>query len=384
MFTLGGLIASLSCGIVARRYCIGRKGCIQAAAALCVHGGLLLAASSTAPMLGFARLLQGFAAGISVVQVPLFLKELSPPDSGGALGVLNQIAVVLGIFAAQATGALCASGAWRRVPMASAVVGMLQLVTSYVAVESPGWLIAEGVALSDAKEQAAAIQHRLWGGAVYATLEPIDEARDEDVEPRSSLTDAAFIRGMRVVLVTQLAQQFSGVNAIMYYSTGILAALVPGMADTIGLLITIVNAVMTLPPIWLTPEHRVGRKHLLLFSAAGMSFFSFLLAYSLYNAHKVMGGVAILMVIASFSLGLGPIPWLILPELIPPQTASLGASIGLGVNWLANIVVAAGFQPLRSALNTYDHATGAAVFLLFGSINAASALGIMRMYRYAG
>jgi hypothetical protein len=46
-------------------------------------------------------------------------------------------------------------------------------------------------------------------------------------------------------------QQFSGVNAVMFYSTPVLRPLLPGSAGLIGIGITLVNAIMTLPAIFL-------------------------------------------------------------------------------------------------------------------------------------
>ena len=68
--------------------------------------------------------------------------------------------------------------------------------------------------------------------------------------------------------------------------------------------------------------------------------------------------------------------------MLPPESASLGASIGLGINWVANIAVAAGFQPLRRFLGAWDHNTGGLVFAVFAVANAAFALALARVYQY--
>ncbi len=46
-------------------------------------------------------------------------------------------------------------------------------------------------------------------------------------------------------------QQLSGVNAVIFYSTPILKSLLPASAGLIGIGITAVNAIMTLPAIFL-------------------------------------------------------------------------------------------------------------------------------------
>jgi hypothetical protein len=48
-----------------------------------------------------------------------------------------------------------------------------------------------------------------------------------------------------------ILQQLSGINAVMFYSTPILKPLLPGSAGLVGIGITLVNAIMTLPAIFL-------------------------------------------------------------------------------------------------------------------------------------
>ena len=79
-------------------------------------------------------------------------------------------------------------------------------------------------------------------------------------------------------------------------------------------------------------------------------------------------------------MGLGPVPFVMLPEVLPPSHVSLGSSIGLGLNWLTNIVVALSFQPLRRLLGAWDGQTGSLVFVVLGVLNLTFASLIRRMY----
>ena len=390
MFTVGGALASLGCGSAARYAHLGRKASLQASTAFSFLGSALLGSGTSLTLLSTGRFLQGIGAGIGVVQVPLYLQEIAPPSLAGEIGILNQVAVVTGIFAAQAFGTLAAAhpASWRSVPQISAVIALGQLVIGALwACESPGWLEGEGAHVTTAAHapSPADLRARLWGREAYETLPVTTEPAGDPTPPAHGWrTDPDFRRGMWIVALTQMAQQFSGVNAILYYSTGILSQLMPSLARIVGLLITVVNGVMTFPPIVLISEKRVGRKALLVGSAAGMGFFCLLLAYSLWNAYALGSAIAILCVIACFSMGLGPVPFVILPEVIPAAYVSLGSSFGLGVNWASNIVVAASFPPLRKALGALDGHTGGLVFLLFGVANLVFAACIARDYRYEG
>ena len=384
-FTIGGTLSSLACGSVARYMHAGRRACLQASATCVLAGGILLCVSTSFAMLSLARLLQGIGAGIGVVQVPLYLQEISPPALSGEVGILNQVAVVCGIFVAQATGTLVvsANAPTYYVPQVSAVLAACQLLIGALwACESPGWLEGEGAYLAaSAPLSPETIRKRLWGAATYEVLPtPPDETAQRTAPDWRR--DPQLRRGLWLVGLTQAAQQLSGVNAILYYSTGILSSLMPTLASQIGLLITVVNGALTFPPIFLISEERVGRKALLVGSASGMGLCCFVLAYSLTYGYAALSAIAILCVIACFSMGLGPVPFVILPEVIPAQYGSLGSSFGLSVNWISNIIVAAGFPPLRTALGAWDRGTGGLVFVVFGAANLVAAALIQRDYVY--
>jgi len=385
MFTIGGTISSLACAPIARYTRAGRKTSLLFAATLALGGGSLLSMSSSMSMMSLARFIQGLCAGIAIVQTPLYLKELAPASMVGSIGTLNQLAVVTGIFVAQLVGTWVVTWrhAWQRVPQVSACVAGIQLLVGYMwAEESPGWLESDGVALGVGSADAAESVRTRLGCSSYSTLHAQDTGDTpilgSDAQTRTQ--SRSFTDGMKIVALTQAAQQLSGVNAIMYYSTGIMSKVLPNVAAFVGLLITLVNAVMTLPPLWLIDEARFGRRKLLLLSATGMGVSCFVLALGLVSSYAMLSSLAILLVIAFFSVGLGPVPFVILPEVLPPSHVSIGSSLGLGINWITNICTALAFQPLRRMLGSWDGQTGGLVFVLFGGVNLGFASLIQRMY----
>ncbi|WFD20448.1 hypothetical protein MCAP1_002692 [Malassezia caprae] len=375
IYTCGGGLASMIMIPLPMYVHVGRRTCLNAATTLALLGSLLLACSTRLPLVLCARLLQGLGAGVAVVQVPLYLQELAPPSIAGTIGICNQLATVAGILVAQAVGTWAVLGhhAWQRVPQVSAVVAALQLAfgLSY-AVESPGWLDAHSAVPGVPARAAEAVRARL--GLDYGAL-PQHTSRDNQRASSLSLE-----QGLRTVALTQAAQQLSGVNAIMYYSTGILSALLPSMAPFVGLVITMINAAMTLPPLWLVDDPRFGRKRLLLLSATGMGVFSLVLAYALAYAHAWLSGIAIVLMIACFSVGLGPVPFVLIPEVMPPAHVTTGSAMGLGLNWVLNLCVALSFQPLRRLLGALDGHTGGMVFVVLGGLNLGFAVAMHRMY----
>jgi hypothetical protein len=70
--------------------------------------------------------------------------------------------------------------------------------------------------------------------------------------PLRDLLSNTSLRGPTLLCAVIMAlQQFGGINAVMFYSTPVLRPLLPNAAGLLGIGITLVNAIMTLPAIFL-------------------------------------------------------------------------------------------------------------------------------------
>lgn len=126
-------------------------------------------------------------------------------------------------------------------------------------------------------------------------------------------------------------------SAVLYYSTSIMKSVLPTQAIYISLFITAINVIMTFPPIFLVDK--LGRKSLLLISASSMAITSLLLGISINYEVARLSSLAIVLFVASFSIGLGPIPFVILSEVVPSYAVSASGSLGLALNWASNFLV---------------------------------------------
>jgi hypothetical protein len=150
-------------------------------------------------------------------------------------------------------------------------------------------------------------------------------------------------KSLGLVFLLHLGQQLSGVNAIFYFSS----LMFPGSV-TVPILIALLNLLMTIVSLLLMD--RAGRRPLFLISVAGMILSYLLFTLSLYSGREVLKAASILAFIASFALGMGPVPWLMLGEVFTPWSVSAGVSLGVSVNWISNFVVVAIFQLQLRAL----------------------------------
>ena len=169
------------------------------------------------------------------------------------------------------------------------------------------------------------------------------------------------------VVGVMLGQQFCGINGIIMYSVDLLKGLLPTAAGLITIGVGVLNLIVTVACAPL-PD-RLGRKMCLLLSVAGMGVNALLLAIGLMYEIQILSGIATLLFVASFAVGLGPIPFILASELVGPEAVGATQSWALGANWTATFIVAQFFPILDDALGTgkifFVFAAVAAIFFAF-------------------
>jgi len=88
---------------------------------------------------------------------------------------------------------------------------------------------------------------------------------------------------------------------------------------------------------------KAGRRTLLLYSMSLMSLASAILAFSIINELALLSSISIIGFVATFAIGLGPIPFLIIPEIVDTRSVATASSLGLSINWISNFLVASLF-----------------------------------------
>ncbi|WWC62444.1 uncharacterized protein I303_105040 [Kwoniella dejecticola CBS 10117] len=381
IFTIGGLVGSLSSSWVVEKE--GIKGGISWTGYLNLVGVLGMGIAPHWYLLALGRFVVGISSGIAICLVPPYLSMIarSSPElasRSGSIGTMNQLAIVLGICSAQIAGLLLTGekgdvpGSWRYVVAVSGVIAAVQIITSHSLtspddkahdhasqattttifdeeqgeIEEGGGAGADGRGVSREGVRSADEASPLLGPSTSpAKLVPSEQLSLHSIMGNPTL------RGPAILVAAFMAiQQLSGVNAVMFYSTPVLRPLLPTSAGVVGVGITVVNAVMTLPAIFLMD--RLGRKPLLLLSIGGMTSTSTLLAIGLNNSHQHLSAFSIVAFIASFSIGLGPVPFLLVSELVPSPAIQAVSSLSLSINWITNFFIAILFLPLRDLLST--------------------------------
>ncbi|GLB35157.1 putative major facilitator superfamily, sugar transporter (TC 2.A.1.1) family protein [Lyophyllum shimeji] len=388
IFTVGGLAGSLGANLVMDRW--GRKGATTISASLIAAGAGLMGVSVSVGLLGFGRFLVGVGSGIGLCVGPIFLSEIAPPSISGNVGVLTQLGIVLGIMITQALGLRLATPTqWRMVLFFSFALSAVQLLASMFVVESPVWLGNWG-----RLDQKKAVTSKLWitGAAPRLATQSAEDSDPllDELEARREETHGVAItvpqlfaarelrKPLAIVCLAMASQQLSGINAVLYYSNAILSKSLPELGPYVSLGITVVNALMTFPPIILI--ERLGRRRLLAISTGGALVSLYAVGFGLNTGKATLSSIAILTFVMSFAVGLGPIPFVMIPEVSPAHAVSALSSVALSLNWIVNFLVGLVFLPLRKFLSGGEVEKQGRVFYVFGTALFLSMFMLSTMY----
>ncbi|XP_048826245.1 solute carrier family 2, facilitated glucose transporter member 9 isoform X1 [Brienomyrus brachyistius] len=364
IFAIGGLVGALGASLLMK--ILGRKGTLLLNTSLALMSAVLLALGERAgsfEMLIVGRFVIGMDSGIGLSALPMYLGEISPRQIRGSIGQFNSVFMCLGVFTGQVLGLpeiLGQESRWNYLLGFVALPTLLQLCALPFLPESPRFLLMER---RDEARARAAFQAFLGKEDVSAELEEVHaESRAQTTMRTASVGQLLRCRAVRwqvvTVVVTMACYQLCGLNAIWYYTNGILRE--AGFAEnTIPYITLTTGGVETLAAICsgLVIE-RIGRRPLLIFGFSSMAA-SFSLLTIFLNLQARVPWMAylsfgcILAVIASFCSGPGGIPFILTGELFEQSYRSAAFMIAGTVNWLSNFSVGLLFPFIQEALQTY-------------------------------
>ncbi|CAN0913675.1 Plastidic glucose transporter 4 [Linum grandiflorum] len=348
----GATVGTFTGGALADKF--GRTRTFQLDAIPLTIGAILCASARSVQTMLIGRLLAGIGIGISSAIVPLYISEISPTEIRGALGSVNQLFICIGILLALVAGLPLAGNPiwWRTMFGISAVPAILLALGMAFSPESPRWLVQQGKIF----EAEKAIQTLYGKERVSEVMQDLSASGQGSSEPEAGWFDLFSTRYWKVVSVGVALfffQQMAGINAVVYYSTAVFRSVGIGSDVAASALVGASNVIGTTVASSLMDKQ--GRKSLLITSFLGMAASMLLLSLSL--TWKVLapysGTLAVLGTVCyvlSFSLGAGPVPALLLPEIFASRIRAKAVSLSLGMHWIANFVIGLYFL---SVVNKY-------------------------------
>jgi len=430
IFTLGGLVGALLGGVVTTKY--GRLKAMIAAGVFAAIGPVFEALATNIALFTVGRLIAGLGAGAATVIVPIFISEIAPPHQKGFFGSFTQVMINLGILIAQVLGFFLSKGQlWRIILAVGGAIAVAQVAGLVLGgQESPKWMADNGKSSSakrilrklrghqaDIDEEVAG-----WGveserdqedeeetllsnedrmpehpseGAGYEGEPDVGQDRQSETQSKTGRAEQqakkavetlGFLAVLRnedyrpaviAVVMIMVAQQLCGINSIVMYGVSLLSDLLTASSALLNVAVAALNLIVTLSCAPLVDK--LGRKTCLLLSITGMGINSILLAIGIMKSIAPLSAVAVLLFVASFGFGLGPVPFILSSELVGAEAVGATQSWALAANWIATFVVAQFFPLVNEKLGKgqvyFIFAGFAAVFALFTAWYVPETLG---------
>ena len=385
-YTIGGLCGALIAGPLSSRN--GRLQPMRMMTIVAFIGAIGEAIAPSVAVMAVGRFISGIAAGASTVIVPLYISEIAPPANRGLFGALTQISCNMGIFLTQLIGYFLSHGQYWRIILAMAgAVAALQFFGLLFAVESPQWAAGHGkprqakfdlqrirgdLDIKDEMSSWDAPDGDLENEEEQTLLAQAQPAGDEDpIKPTTipqKKATVGFFEALRnpdyfpatvAVVMIMLAQQLCGINSVVMYGVSLMTDLLSSSSALLNIFISVLNIVVTTSCAPLSDV--LGRKTAILISIGAQGISSLLLGIGLSTGQPVLSAVSVLLFVASFGFGLGPVPFILASELVGPEAVGAIQSWSLASNWLATFLVAQFFPILNEKLGK-----GVAYFLFAG------------------
>ncbi|MBV97646.1 Solute carrier family 2, facilitated glucose transporter member 5, partial [Eschrichtius robustus] len=306
--------------------------------------------------------------------VPMYLGELAPKNLRGALGVVPQLFITVGILAAQILGLqslLANEEGWPILLGVTGIPAALQLLLLPFFPESPRYLLIQKK--DEAAAKNALRRLRGWDDVDAETEEMREEDKAEKAAGFISVLQLLRMRSLRWQLISIVVlmggQQLSGVNAIYYYadqiylSAGVRAQDVQYVTVGTGA----VNVLMTVCAVFVV--ELLGRRVLLLlgFSICCTACCVLTAALALQDTVSWMPYVSIACIISyviGHALGPSPIPALLITEIFLQSSRPSAYMVGGSVHWLSNFTVGLIFPFIQVGLGAYSFIIFAVICLL--------------------
>ena len=328
---IGTVIGALIAGRPADRF--GRKPVLLIIAILYFISAIGCAAANNVTTLIIFRFIGGIGVGGSSVVAPMYISEISPAHVRGRMTALFQFNVISGILIAYVSNYLLRNvGAepWRWMLGIEGAPAFLYFVLLFFIPESPRYLIKIGQI-----SKARLVLEKIIKSSVDQQVEEIRISLEKLSESTNKLFSKRYFKPVSIAFLVAMFNQFSGINAILYYAPRIFELSGLTFADSLfqSILIGITNGIFTIVGMILID--RAGRKILLITGSIGMSVCLALVAKTFYtqNFEGFVLLIYLLVYIMFFAFSTGAVIWVLIAEIFPNNIRGKGQSLGSFTHW---------------------------------------------------
>lgn len=332
----GTVLGALTGGIPTNR--LGRKKTLIAIGILYTISALGSALAEDPVTFAVFRFLGGLGVGASTIAAPAYISEIAPAKDRGKLVGLYQFNIVLGILIAFFSNYLLSGigeNAWRYMMGVEAIPAVLYTLFALGIPQSPRWLLAKGKT-----KEAEYVWSIINPGSSIAGLKDQMDAEKASGNEHEHIFMKKYRFPLILAFLIAFFNQFSGINAFLYYAPRILEE--AGLGESTALLssigIGVTNMVFTL--IGINLIDRMGRRQLMYMGSAGYIISLSLVACAFFFGWEGLSVAFFLFLfIAAHAIGQGTVIWVFISEIFPNHLRGYGQSFGSSVHWVLAAVI---------------------------------------------
>ncbi|MBR9913393.1 MAG: sugar porter family MFS transporter [Algicola sp.] len=335
----GTVLGSLLGGIPTKK--LGRKTTLFWIGILFFVSAIGSALVSDPYLFSFFRFIGGVGVGVSSVAAPIYISEITSPESRGRLGALYQFCLVFGILMAFVSNwALKGVGGendWRWMLGVEAIPAFLYTIMVLKVPKSPRWLVLQ----KGDDDKALPILNVIYEKIELAKAK-LAEIKADAALPSSSdnLFNKKYKRVLWLGFLIAFFNQLSGINFVLYYAPEILEQAGLGGEDSLfnSIAIGIVNLLFTLVGVRLIDK--LGRRQLIIIGSIGYIFSLLMVGLCFQmDLSPTLLLIFICLFVASHAIGQGAVIWVFISEIFPNRVRSYGQSWGTGTHWVFAAII---------------------------------------------
>lgn len=308
----------------------------------------------------FFRFLGGLGIGASTIAAPAYVSEISPPKDRGRLVSLYQFNIVLGILMAFLSNYLlrdAGENAWRWMIGIMAFPAFFYTIIVFTIPESPRWLVSQSKI-----SEAELVLKKIDANAKIEDLmqEMHFLGNENEDEKKETIFSKKYRFPLVLAFLIALFNQFSGINAFLYYAPRIFAE--AGLEKNAALMssvgIGITNLIFTLIGVFLIDV--LGRKVLMYIGSVGYIISLGLVSTAFFLKWQgIQVPLFLFLFIASHAIGQGAVIWVFISEIFPNHLRAGGQAFGSSTHWVLAAIIPSMIPFLFSTIGA------GTVFLIF-------------------
>lgn len=321
----------------------GRKTTNLASSIPFLIGSILIYFATNIDTILFGRFLTGLSSGLVAPPPNVYISEICSPKHRSYLLAALTTSVTIGILIVHLLGTFLN---WRIAAISCIAIPLVGMILVWFFPETPSWLAKKG-------RTEEAEKTFLWfrGDSKEEFREILKKQKDQEhcegqVE-LSYLTSPEFWRPLAAMVFFFSVSQFSGINAVAFYSVTVMEETLKNSIDGhyATLIIDGVRVISSIIACVLLRQ--IGRKPILLISGVGTAISLFLLSAFSYlsrflsslSSNPAFPLSCLVAYIVFVTLGLMTLPWCFNGEVFPLKLRGFGSGVATCVCFTAFFVV---------------------------------------------